>query len=59
MLNFVQVAEMETAKIGGFLLMLGCVHLFNLLLLAIFRRRTPVSPSLAAPSLAVPTQVAP
>ena len=49
MLNYVQIIEMESVKVGGFLLMLGCVHLFNLLLLAVFRRRTLVSPNLAAP----------
>lgn len=31
--------ESVVAKVGGFMLMLGFAHLFNLLLLAIFRRR--------------------
>jgi hypothetical protein len=43
-----QVLGFELGEIGGFLLLLGFVHLFNLLLLAIFRRRTVVSPSPAA-----------
>lgn len=41
------VLGFELAQIGGFLLLLGFVHLFNLLLLAIFRRRTVVNPTLA------------
>jgi len=41
------VAQIVSGKVGGFLLMLGCVHLFNLFLLALFRRRTFVA---AAPS---------
>jgi len=43
-----QVLGFEVSEIGGFLLLLGSVHLFNLLLLAIFRRRTVVSPTQAA-----------
>jgi hypothetical protein len=43
-----QVLGFELGEIGGFLLLLGFVHLFNLLLLAIFRRRTVVSPTPAA-----------
>jgi hypothetical protein len=42
-----QVLGFELGEIGGFLLLLGFVHLFNLLL-AIFRRRTVVSPTPAA-----------
>jgi hypothetical protein len=42
------VLGFELGEIGGFLLLLGFVHLFNLLLLAIFRRRTVVSPTPAA-----------
>jgi hypothetical protein len=38
---FVTVAE----RLGGFLIYMGCLHLFNLLLLAIFRRRTLVTNS--------------
>lgn len=34
-----QVAELISVKVGIFLLLLGCMHFFNLLLLAIFRRR--------------------
>jgi hypothetical protein len=33
------VAQAVSTKLGGFLLLLGFAHLFNLLLLAIFRRR--------------------
>jgi hypothetical protein len=40
--TFTMVVQIVSGKVGGFLLMLGCVHLFNLLLLAIFRRRTYV-----------------
>lgn len=35
-----QVAELISVKVGIFLLLLGGMHFFNLLLLAIFRRRT-------------------
>jgi hypothetical protein len=31
--------ESSVAKLGGFMLILGIAHMFNLLLLAIFRRR--------------------
>jgi len=41
--NFLEVGEMVIGKLGGFLLLLGVVHLFNLLLLAIFRRRTVIA----------------
>ncbi|MGA9671386.1 MAG: hypothetical protein WBQ94_19400, partial [Terracidiphilus sp.] len=40
MSTFGQVAQAVSGRVGGLLLMLGCVHLFNLLLLALFRRRT-------------------
>jgi hypothetical protein len=40
-----QVAFVLAIKVGIFLLLLGCMHFFNLLLLAIFRRRTFVAPS--------------
>jgi hypothetical protein len=33
------VAQTVSAKVGSFLLLLGFAHLFNLLLLAIFKRR--------------------
>jgi len=45
--NYGQVAQAVSGRVGGLLLMLGCVHLFNLFLLALFRRRTFVA---AAPS---------
>jgi hypothetical protein len=32
--------EFSVAKLGGFMLILGFAHMFNLLLLAIFRRRS-------------------
>ena len=38
--NFGEVTKMVCGKFGGLLLLLGTVHLFNLLLLALFRRRT-------------------
>jgi len=37
--NLGQVAQFVCGKVGGFLLMMGFVHLFNMLLLALFRRR--------------------
>lgn len=40
MASYAQVAQGLSGKVGGLLLMLGCVHLFNLLLLALFRWRT-------------------
>jgi hypothetical protein len=43
-----QVAQAVSGKVGGLLLMLGFVHLFNLLLLALFRRRPVASPAPAA-----------
>lgn len=39
--NLDQVFQSEIYKLGFFLLLLGAIHLFNLLLLAIFRRRGP------------------
>jgi hypothetical protein len=33
------IAKIVSAKIGGFLLLLGVAHLFNMLLLALFRQR--------------------
>lgn len=41
--NLDQVFQSEIYKLGFFLLLLGAIHLFNLLLLAIFRRRSPSS----------------
>jgi hypothetical protein len=46
--NYGSVAQIVSGKVGGFLLMLGCVHLFNLFLLALFRRRTFVAATPAA-----------
>jgi hypothetical protein len=37
--NLETVARIVSTKLGGLLLLLGALHLFNLLLLAIFRRR--------------------
>lgn len=37
--NYGWMIEMALQKLGWFLLLLGPVHLFNLLLLALFRRR--------------------
>jgi hypothetical protein len=48
--TFTMVIQIVSGKVGGFLLMLGCVHLFNLLLLAIFRRRTFVAANPASPT---------
>ena len=45
--TFTMVVQIVSGKVGGFLLMLGCVHLFNLLVLAIFRRRTVVAAPVA------------
>lgn len=39
MFNYGQVAQIVCEKMGWFLLLLGFTHLFNLLLLALFRRR--------------------
>jgi hypothetical protein len=41
--NLVPTAQMVLMKLGWFLLFMGVAHLFNLLLLAIFRRRTIVA----------------
>jgi hypothetical protein len=38
--NFGEVTKMVCGKFGGLLLLLGTVHILNLLLLALFRRRT-------------------
>lgn len=46
--SLAEVLDFELGEIGGFLLLLGAVHLFNLLLLAIFRRRTVVSATATA-----------
>jgi hypothetical protein len=45
--NFGEVSKMVSGRVGGLLLLLGVVHLFNLLLLALFRRR---SAAVAAPA---------
>jgi hypothetical protein len=48
--NLVPTGTMILMKLGWFLLFMGFVHLFNLLLLAIFRRRTLVAnPTLSTP----------
>jgi len=43
-----QVAQVISIKLGIFLLILGCMHFFNLLLLALFRRRTTFAAAPAA-----------
>lgn len=43
--NLDQVFQSEVYKIGFFLLLLGAMHLFNLLLLALFRRRAAAHPT--------------
>ncbi|MGO9336544.1 MAG: hypothetical protein ACLPY1_03450 [Terracidiphilus sp.] len=43
-----QVTQVISIKVGCFLLLLGAMHFFNLLLLAIFRRRGPATPAPAA-----------
>ena len=42
------VIKVASEKLGGFLLLLGIAHLFNLLLLAIFRRRGAAQSGTAA-----------
>ena len=37
--TYTLVVQVVTVKVGGFLVLLGIAHLFNMLLLAIFRRR--------------------
>ncbi len=37
--SYADVAQQVCLKVGGFMLLLGFAHLFNLLLLALFRRR--------------------
>ncbi|HEV2488039.1 MAG TPA: hypothetical protein VGT08_21135 [Terracidiphilus sp.] len=47
--SYEMVAQTVSAKVGGFLLLLGFAHLFNLLLLALFRRRgNPVNGAAAS-----------
>ena len=43
-----ELAKMVSGRVGGLLLLLGVVHLFNLLLLALFRRKPAASPAPAA-----------
>jgi len=43
--SYQMVAQAVSAKVGGFLLLLGFAHLFNLLLLAIFKRRAGAAAS--------------
>lgn len=40
-----QLIEAVTVKLGFFLLLLGVLHVFNLLLLALFRQRTNPAPA--------------
>ena len=49
------VAVTVVEKLGGFLIFVGCLHLFNLLLLAIFRRRTLGATSAQTIATAIPT----
>jgi hypothetical protein len=42
-----QLIEAVTLKLGFFLLLLGTLHVFNLLLLALFRRHTNPGPAAA------------
>jgi NADH:ubiquinone oxidoreductase subunit 3 (subunit A) len=42
-----QLLEAVTVKLGFFLLLLGALHVFNLLLLALFRRRTNPAPAVS------------
>jgi hypothetical protein len=46
--SYEMVAQAVSANVGGFLLLLGFAHLFNLLLLAIFRRRGSAANGVAA-----------
>ena len=46
--SYEAVLKSVTGRVGGFLLLLGVVHLFNLLLLALFRRRFATTPPAAA-----------
>jgi uncharacterized membrane protein YidH (DUF202 family) len=41
--NIAQITQALSIKVGCFLLLLGAMHFFNLLLLAIFRRRGPAT----------------
>jgi len=43
--SYQRVAQTVSAKVGGFLPLLGFAHLFNLLLLAIFKRRAGAAAS--------------
>jgi hypothetical protein len=47
--TYTVVAQVVTVKVGVFLLLLGTAHLFNMLLLAIFRRRSS-APRIGAPA---------
>jgi hypothetical protein len=46
--NYDTVAKIAISKVGGLLLLLGVAHLFNLLLLALFRQRRTASVSTVA-----------
>lgn len=42
-----ELFETISMKLGFFLLLLGSLHVFNLLLLALFRRRIPAQPAIS------------
>jgi hypothetical protein len=46
--DYATVAKIAITKIGGLMLLLGAAHLFNLLLLALFRQRRTASIASAA-----------
>jgi len=48
--SFARMTEILSIKVGLFLLLMGALHFFNLLLLALFRRRG--APSSTAPATA-------
>jgi hypothetical protein len=47
--SYLFVSKIVLREVGGFLLLMGFVHLFNMLLLALFRRKTvaPAAPATA------------
>jgi hypothetical protein len=46
--DFATVEKIASMKIGGLMLLLGIAHIFNLLLLALFRQRRAPASTLAA-----------
>ncbi len=42
-INLATAIKISTTKVGGFLLILGIAHVFNLLLLALFRQRRAIA----------------